>query len=181
MANNTAEIDALVSQAWQARRDEQLDKAQTLLLEAVGLCRTDTLMKAELVNILRKLAHVHQDLGEVDAAVTVLTEANDLCSELDDDHLSAHTLRHLGDVYRSKGMLEEADPVYAEALAYYQNADTISELDLANALRSMALLRELQNDAEQAVFYWRQAQYYYQATHIQPGVAECEDRIAALQ
>lgn len=181
MGSNTAEIDGLVSRAWQARRDGQLDEAQSLLLKAADLCRTDVLLKPDRVNILRKLAHVLQDKGETDAALKALTEANDLCAQIEDDYLTAHTLSHLGDVYRAKGLLEEADPVYAEALSYYQNADEVSELDLANALRSMALLREQQNDTAQAIKYWRQAHYYYQATHIQPGVDECNEKIAALQ
>ena len=53
----------------------------------------------------------------------------------------AHTIRHLGDVYHEQGGPDLAEPCYHEALGLYRTHDKGSSLDLANAIRSLAVLR----------------------------------------
>jgi tetratricopeptide (TPR) repeat protein len=53
----------------------------------------------------------------------------------------AHTIRHLGDVYHEQGRPDLAEPCYHEALGLYRTYEKGSSLDLANAIRSLAVLR----------------------------------------
>jgi tetratricopeptide (TPR) repeat protein len=87
----------------------------------------------------------------------------------------AHTIRHLGDVYREQGLPDLAEPCYLEALELYRNHDDGSSLDFANAIRSLAVLRW-----EQAKKLWESVQGLYTALNIEPGIKESAARVAAL-
>ncbi len=52
----------------------------------------------------------------------------------------AHTIRHLGDVYNDDGNRRAAEPCYREALEIYRAHPDAPRLDLANAIRSLAVL-----------------------------------------
>ena len=67
----------------------------------------------------------------------------------------AHTIRHLGDVYLEDGSPELAEPCYHEALELYRCHEGSSSLDLANAVRSLAVLRW-----EQARALWDEARSF---------------------
>jgi len=61
--------------------------------------------------------------------------------EINEPLVLAHTIRHLGDVYREQGYLDSAEPCYHEALGLYRSHEDGSSLDFANAVRSLAVLR----------------------------------------
>ena len=82
----------------------------------------------------------------------------------------AHTIRHLGDVYREQGHPQEAERCYEEALAIYRAHPEAPPLDLANAIRAMALLK---NTSE----LWTEAKDLYEHCGIPAGVAACERRL----
>jgi tetratricopeptide (TPR) repeat protein len=86
----------------------------------------------------------------------------------------AHTVRHLGDVLRDQGRSSDAEACYLEALAFYRR-DAGRPLDLANCLRGLALL-----GGAQAKEHWLEARSIYAAANVEPGVRECERRIATL-
>jgi hypothetical protein len=87
----------------------------------------------------------------------------------------AHTVRHLGDVYHEEGFSGLAEPCYHEALSIYRNHETSPSLDLANAIRSLAVLRW-----EQAKVLWEEARDLYSAVGIEAGIKEGTDRLKAL-
>jgi tetratricopeptide (TPR) repeat protein len=87
----------------------------------------------------------------------------------------AHTIRHLGDVYREGQCPHLAEPCYLEALELYRHHEKTPSLDLANALRSLAVLRE-----EQARALWEEAGHIYTTLQIAPGVKEATTRLQAL-
>jgi hypothetical protein len=68
-------------------------------------------------------------------------DAVGLFREVGEPLVLAHTIRHLGDVYREQGCPELAEPCYHEALGLYRSHESGSPLDLANAVRSLAVLR----------------------------------------
>ena len=68
-------------------------------------------------------------------------EAVSLFREVGEPLVLAHVIRHLGDVYHEQGCPELAEPCYHEALGLYRSHDGGSSLDLANAIRSLAVLR----------------------------------------
>jgi tetratricopeptide (TPR) repeat protein len=92
----------------------------------------------------------------------------------------AHAVRHLGDAYHRKGQSADAAPCYAEALAIYRTHPQARPLDLANAIRSSAVLESDEGRAESAQRLWQEAYDLYVACGVQAGVAESSARLALL-
>src|SRR5580765_2754074 len=87
----------------------------------------------------------------------------------------AHTIRHLGDVYLEQGRPDLAEPCYHEALGLYRSHEDDSSLDLANALRSLAILRW-----EQTRALWEEVLELYTSLSLEAGIKESTARVAAL-
>jgi tetratricopeptide (TPR) repeat protein len=102
-------------------------------------------------------------------------EAVALFREVDEPLVLAHTVRHLGDVYLEQGRPDLAEPCYHEALGLYRSNQDDSSLDLANAVRSLAVLRW-----EQAKTLWEEVLDLYTGLSIEAGINESKARVAAL-
>ena len=92
----------------------------------------------------------------------------------------ANRVRHLGDAYLESARMREAETCLLEALALYRSTPRASLLDLANSLRSMALLREAEGDVEQATRLWEEGHRLYGSVDVAAGVAESAGRLALL-
>jgi ankyrin repeat protein len=170
-----AEIDELLRAAPMQRarraRFTRPDEARTLFAEAAKKSRASG-AKRELVDAMKGIAQIDRDLGRRPEALPFYEEAVAVCREIADPLLLAHTLRHLGDLRHEDGRDDLAEPLYDEALALYRTSDA-SPLDLANAIRSLALVRN--TDA-----LWEEAFHLYVATNVTPGVVETALRLAKL-
>lgn len=102
-------------------------------------------------------------------------EAVVLLREVDEPLVLAHTIRHLGDVYHEQGRPELAEGCYHEALGLYRSHESGPSLDMANAIRSTAVLRW-----EQARALWEEARDLYTAVGVEAGVKESAARVATL-
>ncbi len=98
-----------------------------------------------------------------------------LLRELEEPLLLAHTVRHLGDVYHEEGRSDLAENCYVEALSLYRKHEDRSPLDLANAVRSLAVL-----PWEQSRALWEEARDLYTAIGVEAGIKESSARLAAL-
>jgi tetratricopeptide (TPR) repeat protein len=83
-------------------------------------------------------------------------------------------LRHLADIHQDAGAWSAAEPLYEHALRLYRADPSTGTLELANALRPYALLRERLGDGDAAVALWREARALYLAAGIAEAVAECD-------
>ena len=98
----------------------------------------------------------------------------------------AHKLRHLGDLLRERGDLERATPLLEEALALYRAETPLEEahpahaLDVANAVRRVALLREESQEPAAAVELWAEARELYARLELAAGVEEAEQHLLFL-
>jgi ankyrin repeat protein len=147
------------------------DEARQSFAEAVAMAR-QTGARRELVEALKGIAQIERDLGRRAEALPFYEEAAAVCREIGDPLLLAHTLRHLGDLHHDDHHDDLAEPLYAEALVLYR-ASEAPPLDLANALRSAAIV----NDSEEL---WEEAFHLYAATNVPPGVAESALHLAKL-
>ena len=95
-----------------------------------------------------------------------------LLRELDEPLLLAHTVRHLGDVYHEEGRSDLAESRYLEALSLYRRHQGHLPLDLANAIRRLAVLRW-----EQSRAFWEEARDLYTAIGIEAGIKEGTARL----
>ncbi|MCX5658814.1 MAG: tetratricopeptide repeat protein [Planctomycetota bacterium] len=172
-------IAALLQQAHQARRERRPADAHRSMLEVVALSRSAG-TRRELIDALKGLGQIERDLGRGEAARPLYEEAVALCRAEADPLLLAHTVRHLGDIHQDAGRLTLAEPCYHEALALYRADPGTPKLDLANAVRPLALLKEAGGNRDEARKLWAEAKSLYEATHVSAGVDECAAHLADL-
>src|ERR1700694_3456596 len=99
---------------------------------------------------------------------------------VDDPLRLAHAVRHLGDAYYYAKQAAQAEPCYVEALSIYRGHEQRRPLDLANAIRSFAVLKDEVGEAEEAKRLWQEAHDLYVAVNVPAGVAESAARLALL-
>ena len=93
----------------------------------------------------------------------------------------AHTIRHIADIYLAESSLDEAKPLYEEAIELYRSNLHTKLLDLANTVRPYALLNESAGNLEVARALWQEARNLYGSLRIEAGVEECEARLEKLR
>jgi tetratricopeptide (TPR) repeat protein len=169
----------LMHQADRARTENRLADAHRDFVAAVQLCRRIG-VRRELVRALKGLGQVERDLGHGEEARLLYEEAVALCREQGDPLALAHTVRHLGDTYHDAGRLQLAEPCYREALALYRNHEQALPLDLANAIRPLAILKEHEGDLAVATELWTEVRNLYASVNVQEGFDESSARLARL-
>ena len=169
----------LMERAAHARREDRLEAARRDLVDAVALARAAG-AREDLIAALKALGQIERDLGRHDAALVLYEEAVGLCRGAIDPLQLAHTVRHLGDIHLDAGRLEAAEPCFREALALYRGHGHAPPLELANAIRPLARLRERTGDMAEAVRLWSEARDLYMIARVEQGVAESTARLARL-
>jgi tetratricopeptide (TPR) repeat protein len=133
--------------------------------------RTDQLVRARELKQRGESARRRNDV----TARLCYEEAVLLYRGVDEPLALAHAIRHLGDVYCEQGRPDLADPCYHEALGLYRIYGKGSSLDLANAIRSLAVLRW-----EQTRTLWEEARDLYTDLNIEAGITESTARVSVL-
>ena len=169
----------LLEQARQAASEGRAGDAKTGMERAIAELRGGADCWA-LAQGLRTAAEVCRRLGDRASALSLYEEAVPLYREHGDRLRLAHAVRHLGDVYMELQRREPAEACYAEALALYRNAPSPPEGDLANALRSLAALKQDTGDLEEARALWQEARDRYEAAGITEGVAASSAHLALI-
>jgi len=175
----TQTVSNLMQEAIRARRENRLADARRTFADAVTLCRRNG-ERGELVQALKGLGQVERDLGSAESAVPLYEEAVAICRTEGDTLALAHTVRHLADIHQDRGRRDLAEPYYDEALTLYRNDERTEPLDLANAVRPLAILKESAGQMDDARRLWREARDLYAAAGVEAGLAECEARLARL-
>jgi len=93
--------------------------------------------------------------------------------------LVATTARHLGDIYRKSGLSGQAESLLTEAIKLYRDNLDTKVLDLANALRPLALLLVSRGDTSAARPLLQEARVLYAAINVAAGVSECDAQLAS--
>lgn len=164
--------------AARARQEDRLDDAYRIYAEAVQVLR-DSNDRLGLIRALKGLGQIERDRGNVAAALAKYEEATALARQENDPLLLAHTVRHVGDILRHLERTAEAEKCYTEALALYRAHLNAPKLDLANAIRGMALLKDDLGETGAAQTLWKEAHRLYASLGIQAGVAESKARQAS--
>ena len=127
----------------------------------------------------RAVASERLQAGDTEGAVELYNRAVEVARG-DESTLLPHTLRHLGDILRESGRFAAADQVYADAITLYRTHPGTERSDLANALRSLALMHEAADRVDEAISAWSEAKELYRQLCIAPGVQESDDALVRL-
>ena len=100
--------------------------------------------------------------------------------KVDDPLRLAHAVRYLGDAYYYARRASLAEPCYVEALSIYRRHEQRRPLDLANAIRGFAVLKDEVGAAEEAQRLWQEAHDLYVILNVPAGIAESAARLALL-
>ncbi len=173
-------IETLLDRALKARREDRSVDAKRDLEEALDICRLSG-TKRDLARTLKALGQIERDMGHPEAALPLYEEAASIYRAENDSLALAHTIRHVADIQRGLGLLDQAEPRYREALAIYRAHPETSMLDLANAIRGLAILTFDTGKSEEAKALWQEAHDLYAAVDVQAGVNESSRRLALLE
>ncbi|WP_084397804.1 tetratricopeptide repeat protein [Henriciella aquimarina] len=172
------DVRALVDRVYTARRDASPDEAHLMATDAVELARGQNDPEL-LVRALMAKGQCYRDEGQYEKAERLYIEAANLCrrEEAVPSLVTAHVIRHLGDVTAELGRVGLAKTHYEEALDLYREIEDIPPGTLANGIRPLARLLDAQDEHAEAVDYWREARDLYEVAHHMAGVEECTRRL----
>ncbi|MGO8986128.1 MAG: hypothetical protein ACLQFM_15195 [Terriglobales bacterium] len=172
-------FDKLLQRSVQARRDRRLEDAERDLVEAVAISRTSG-VRVELARALTALSQIERDRHCTEDAFCHYEEAAGLYRAEGDTLRLARTVRHAGDIQREAGHPELAEPCYHGALSLYRGHAGTPPLDLANAIRGLAILKSDAGETTAAKALWEEARALYAAVNVEAGVVESSRRLALL-
>ena len=135
----------------------------------------------QLIQALKGLGQIARDLRANDLALRLYEEAVALCRKENQALLLAHTIRHVGDLHQDMKRDDLAAPCYEEALEIYRSHAETRTLDLANAVRPFALLKEHAGAIDEAKQLWTEARDLYASANVQAGVKECSRHLSILE
>jgi len=173
------EVRTLIDRSSEARRNRDHTAAVRFAELAAEVAR-QTQDQNGLGAALEALGRLRRDQRDLDAASKLYGEAAEIARHGDDPSALAHRLRHIGDIAVERGELARAEDCYDEAGKLFDGRET-AQLDRANFLRSLALLKEKQGTKEAAAQLWAEARALYSATGIAAGVQESDRRLALLK
>ena len=130
--------------------------------------------------LFEELAYVERNLRDQESSQEHYRQAGEIYRSLGNPLKTANTIRHAADLLREQKRLDEAEVLYVESLEIYRRQKDTPPLDLANAIRGFALLKEDVGDRKEALSLWREARDLYELTGIAAGVSESDRRIGLL-
>jgi tetratricopeptide (TPR) repeat protein len=170
----------LIVAGYKARAERRLADALALFKQAVevGQAVTDQSLLAEA---LTGLGQIERDLKNNEAALLHYAEAAEIYRKLDKPQRVAHTVRHVADILRHEKRFQDAKRDYDEALSIYRSHPETKSLDLANAIRGLALTEGELGDVPAARRLWQEARTLYEAVSVQAGVDESDEQLRRLE
>lgn len=179
LARMIESVDTLMQRAQQARREHRVDDARRDLAEAVELARGSGDL-GELAQAITGVGQIERDARNYDAARVHYEEAASIYRALGEPLRLAHTLRHIGDILQDHGRGRLGEAYTREALEIYRGDARTPPLDLANAIRGLAVIKQELGASGQARALWVEAKDLYASVGVDAGVRESEKRIAEL-
>jgi tetratricopeptide (TPR) repeat protein len=176
MEERTPQI--LFGQGRKARLERRLEDAGSAFREALKLCGRDDDPRL-VAELHAELAYVEHALHDEQSAEADYRKATEMFQTLRDPYRTAHNMRHLADILRETGRPKEAAPYYSESIDFFRKSGEYP-LQLANALRGLALTQGDLQDFAGSLQSWAEANALYQMVSVDAGVAESRRRIDEL-
>jgi tetratricopeptide (TPR) repeat protein len=172
-----------------ARREARLPEAASAFARAAAHFRAAHDLP-RLASTMTRQAQTARDLGRPAEARALQAEALNLTRGLDDPAQLLRVLRHLADILHEQGAMEAASAAYAEVAQLYDQTPDAPPLEVANAVRSLAVHAEALGDRAKAAARWQEARDRYAALSPlflekyglteNPGVEEADQHLSEL-
>jgi beta-lactamase regulating signal transducer with metallopeptidase domain len=169
-----------------ARREKRLRDARADFGAAAAWYATHGPVRTR-VHALTRQAQIERDLANYEAAIGFQQTAVQLQRKIGPEGL-AHVVRHLADILNDAGRHRDARSYYAEMESLYRSSSATPPLEMANAIRSLAVHAEHVGDKRRAQQLWIEARDRYSkldevfleltGERRNPGVEEAEKRLA---
>lgn len=172
-------LETLLQRALQARTEHRPLDARRDLVAAVETSHKDGI-PADSARALAALGQIERDLGDSANALRLYEEVAAIHRAEGNALRLAHTVRHVADIHRHEHRFDLAEPCYHQALDIYRGNAETPPLDLANAIRGLALLKTETGAIEEAQRLWMEARDLYKAVNVAAGVEESTRRLADL-
>ena len=129
--------------------------------------------KQNLADALRELGNIQRrPPGLREEANGTYAEAAEIYKELDLPLDAAWVTRHIGINHEYADRLIEAEEAYENALALYRLHSATDDLDYANAVRYVAVIKDRLGKRDESDRLWTEAVERYEKVGIVEGVAE---------
>jgi tetratricopeptide (TPR) repeat protein len=165
------------ARGYKARSEGHAAESRAIFLKAVRSAAEEG-DRQSLAEALCGLGQAERDIGNLQAARHHYQGATVLYREIGPPERLAFTLRHEADILRELCLPAEAEPLYVEAEGIYRHQGEGAELDLANALRGLALVYESSGRSDASRSLFEQARDLYAKCKVLAGVAECEEKLS---
>lgn len=172
-------IDSLLTHATRARLEQRFGEARNDLRQAIEM-GSRSKDHPRLARALAALGQIEHDLHNDDDALRLYEESAEIYRQLNSRVKLAHTVRHIADILRERGRLAASETSYCEAVEIYRSQPETAPLEMANALRGYALLKEALGENAEASAMWEEAGSLYAVANVETGVVESARRIAGL-
>ena len=153
------EIEALLSKAWDLRRNGKYSQVLSSLKAASQICRDDDFYSQG--RIFHIYMQIEADQDQPKKALELCKKSLLFYRKTKDPQRIAHSVRHVADLETRLKLYQNAEGHYLEALQIYRNHENSGLMDLANALRGYAILLSLINKKEEAILTWKEAKEIY--------------------
>ena len=171
-------IKELLEEAWVKRRDGKYHEARHLAEEAQKLCKDDD------YNSLGRIFHVYMqfesDHNDPSKALELCQQSLAYYKKGGDPDKVAHSTRHIADLERHLGYVDDSERNYREAIGIYKCNPNTNKRNLANALRGLGLLLENGGNTKEAIAVWKETKELYLACNLQEGVDEANRILGSL-
>ena len=177
--SDNSDIKHLLEEAWNKRREGNYQEAREHVKKAHDLAEGDD------YNSLGRIFHIYaqfeSDQDNFQKALELYQQSLGFYKKTNNSDKIAHSTRHIADIQRTLGQDADSEDNYREAIGIYRANSQTKTGDLANALRGFALVLEKRSKISEAKTTWEETKELYQASNIQAGVAEANQKLDSLQ
>ncbi|WP_293359475.1 MULTISPECIES: tetratricopeptide repeat protein [unclassified Microcoleus] len=137
------------------RSRSEYKAAKYHLEQALDLAKDDEDLGDIKANTLHELAIIERNLGEIEKAITLETQAMEIFERIGDIKMKAATLHQLAGIYANQGEVENAIAFYQQSLELKEKIGDVQ--GKAATLHNLAIIYANQGEVEKAIAFYQQS------------------------
>lgn len=155
---------SIFDHTWQLRNKGKLQEAIQLASDALKDAENQKDLHGQAM-MLKIIAQVNQDRGELGEALKTYKQIEPLYIELNKKPEQMHVLRHIGSLFLEMGKAECAEKCLVQVVDHYETHETFA-LEKANALNAYGKSLEARDKSSEATTQLNKAKAIYKELGI---------------